>query len=407
MSEIRPIFIGDDSDNYRGDHVFFANHNLDSEILKSALAPIIKMICNRIESTYKSPSKISFVKASCFMKTKLLDFLQFDDVCIRLLHVESGLDVFVTLGARIARTLLIRLLATSLIDDSQGLLFSSTEKGIFSFIIARLLFDLKNMIEKMPNLKLLGVYHCQDEALNGADIEGFGVYNFTLSFAADTYPIMIAVPPNIFKMSRDTTFDSTNLIARCGHLSWPIIFRLKTLNCNMATINNMSFGDLVIFDHSDQYIDGNALCGPIRALWHNLVISGRLDAHHGAYRFFLSPDDLLNRMEDSKMEEVEIAGSSNRQAFAPEAKNENTKLAGLAKNIRVPLSIELSRVPMTLKELCEIKEGEIIDLHRKIDDPLEMVVEGKVIGHCHPVQIDGRLGIRVLNIDSEDKKSHS
>ena len=47
---------------------------------------------------------------------------------------------------------------------------------------------------------------------------------------------------------------------------------------------------------------------------------------------------------------------------------------------------------MTLKEICNLREGEIIDLHRKIDDPLEMRVEDRVIGFCQPIQIDSRSG---------------
>ena len=92
------------------------------------------------------------------------------------------------------------------------------------------------------------------------------------------------------------------------------------------------------------------------------------------------------------MEEIEITGSQKTIV--------DSHLANLAKNLRVLVSVELSRIPMTLEELCELKTGEIINLHRKIDDPLELVVEGKVIGHCTPVQIDNRLGIKILSIDS-------
>ena len=102
------------------------------------------------------------------------------------------------------------------------------------------------------------------------------------------------------------------------------------------------------------------------------------------------------------MEELAINHEGDNEKVSTPV-NHQSQLANLAKNIRVPLSIELSRIPMTLKEICAIKEGEIIDLHRKIDDPLELVVEGKVIGYCQPVQIEGRLGIRVLEVVGEDK----
>lgn len=109
-------------------------------------------------------------------------------------------------------------------------------------------------------------------------------------------------------------------------------------------------------------------------------------------------------IEDTKMEELTIAGA-HRDAPADNDRHQR-KLADFAQNIRVPLSVELARLPMTLKEICQIRAGGILDLHRKIDDPLDLVVEGKVIGQCQPVQIDGRLGIRVLSIDGEGPDTH-
>ena len=65
--------------------------------------------------------------------------------------------------SRLARTFLARLLASSLIDDSPHLLFSSTEKGIFNFILARLLGEIKKSLqERMPSLKILGIFHAVD-----------------------------------------------------------------------------------------------------------------------------------------------------------------------------------------------------------------------------------------------------
>ena len=61
---------------------------------------------------------------------------------------------------------------------------------------------------------------------------------------------------------------------------------------------------------------------------------------------------------------------------------------------------------MSIKEICALQRGQIIDLKRKLDDPLEMVVEGRVIGLCMPVQIDGRLGIRILEMEGESSQPH-
>lgn len=406
MSTISPRFIGEDAEQLRKDYVFFANHNLDLASLNQTLSPIIDHICHRIELSYKSPAKIVFLGAYCFTKEKLSESVQFDDVCVKLLHVNSGLDIFVTLRARLARTLLIRLLSSTLIDDSHGLLFSSTEKGIFSFIVARLLFELKNALrDQFPDFKLIGIYHCQDDLLQDTNIAGFGMYNFSFTFAADIYPVTIALPAQVFKATKPEAFFTEHLFRRCGHIKRQAMVSLKTLTFSQETFRSLSFGDLIMFDHASQTLSNGALNGPILLRWHDVTLAGTLTVQENRYVFRLERDDFVSTTEINTMEELEITSATNSISCDDSTINNKT-LMSISKNIRVQLSIELSRLPLTLKELCALKEGEIIELHRKIEDPLEMVVEGKVIGYCQPVQIDGRLGIRVMSIESENS-SHT
>lgn len=397
--------IPDQRPKLNSDYVFFANLNLDSVALESYLAPFMELVSQRIGLTYKSSAKVSFLGINGILKLQLSDWLQFDDISIKLLHVETGLDILVTISTQIARSLLIRLLATTLVDDSHGMLFSSTEKGIFSFIVARLLLDLKHTLgEKMPNLKLIGVYHCQDEAINDTPIADFGVFNFSFGLAHDHYPVSIALPLAIFSNIKRSDVSGLNLIIRCGHIKAPMTFTLKTLRIDRSSLAKLSFGDLIIFDRARNTLVQGALSGPMCGLWQTIALSGMIGSLDFNYAFFPDLARGFSRAEDIHMEEIDVVCTADTASTPTDDKAHRNKLADIAKNIRVPLSIELSRLPFTLKELSEIKEGEIIDLRRKIDDPLDMVVEGKVIGHCQPVQIDGRLGIRVLNIEGESQK---
>lgn len=398
--------VHDDTAIITTDQVLFANLNLDTHVVNEKLSPYMELVGQRITLTYKSPAKISFQGLSGIYKIKLSDWLQFDDVCIKFLHVATGVDVLVSLSTQIARSLLIRLLSTTLVDDTHGVLFSSTEKGIFAFIIARLMVDLKHTLgAAMPDLKLLGVYHCQDESLNDTAITNYGVFNFSFAFAHDHYPVSIALPMSMFNAvkPRDTEAD---LVRRCGHIKRYMHFFVAKLRMNQAILAQLSFGDLIIFDRSPIHLENRLLAGPLQGRWHDICVNGTLKHHDTRYVFSLDHGAEFKSIEDTIMEELEITSTSLTNTLELSENTSNHKLADLAKSIRVPLSIELSRIPLTLKELCQIREGEIIDLHRKIDDPLDMVVEGKVIGQCQPVQIDGRLGIRVLNIDG-DKNAKS
>lgn len=388
--------IGKDSLRLSSEQAFFTNLSLNTDNLSKALLPFTDVICQRIEATYKSPAKISLSSINAMFKSQLSDFMQFDDIGIKFWHSDSKSDIFAIMNTRLARSLLIRLLATSLIDDSHGLLFSSTEKGIFSFMVARLLFDLKNSFpEKMPDLKLIGIYHRQDEAINDAAIGGFGLLNFSLSFAADVYTISFVIPRIIFNKTKPY-FNQKYLLDRSGHLVRPLIFRLRILNIAQLALDSLDFGDLILFDKARQSWSEQGLAGPLHGIWNDLAISGQLHSEKGCYQFVLNNSDTFKQLEGVHMEEIQFNGHNQMPT------NLNKSPVELAKNIRVPLSIEISRLPMTLKELCHLKEGQIIDLNRKIDDPLELVVEGKVIGYCQPIQIDSRLGIRILSMNNND-----
>jgi flagellar motor switch protein FliN len=393
--------IGIDAPHLKSDQVFFNNLNLDVEWFKLGLQPITEKICHRIEFTYKSPAKISFLNATISVKNKLIHCMQFDDICLKFWHIDSGLDIFLTLSARLARTLLIRLLASSLIDESNSLPFSATEKGIFSFIVARLLFDLKNtLVDKMPSVKLTGIYHYHDEAIADADILDFGSYNFSFSFAADIYPITIAIPKKFFKDFTIKTPHHNQMLARAGHLRRPLIFCLRTLRFFRQALISLRTGDLIIFDNEEVKLAEQSLCGVIESRWGDFCLRGEIKAQDGKLIFVLG-NTMCSLMEDNYMEELEISSAMDADLHEIEEKKRTEKLADLAKNIRVALSIEVSRLPMTLKEIIQLREGEIIDLHRKIDDHLAMVIENKVIGYCQPVQIDSRLGIRITKLINE------
>lgn len=394
MNDVSPLLIAEKAPQFTLDSVRFLNLTLDKDRIKYIFDPIIASMCKNIEFSFKSPAKIELISTAGAKHQQLLDCLQFDDICIRLFHVDSAKDFFLIFQSRFARILLMRLLSAPLQDESASLYFSATEKGIFSFILARLLIEMKKTLQdRMPNLKLLGIFHALDESIKEFQVSQYGACNFLLTFAGEQFPAIVFCPTEIFELSFDRPTRKSQLFARCGHIKHQLSFKVHRLKMRADTLYRLSFGDLILFDHSDLKLQEGVLTGSIAATWRGLCLYGSLSADEKEYRFTLSSG--INYWNgEGEMEELEISGAKN-------STDSEGRILELAKNLRVEISIELSRVPMNLKEICELKAGEIIDLHRKIDDPLEIVLEGKVIGYCAPVQIDGRLGIRILSIESD------
>jgi flagellar motor switch protein FliN/FliY len=390
MTTMIPLILGEEAPHYNADQVRYLNLMLEMDRIRYTIDPIVESVCTNIEFAYKCPAHIDFISAVPSKNPKLAHCVQSDEICIRLFHLESGQDFFLTMESRLARTFLARLLASSLVDDSPHVLFSSTEKGIFNFILARLLGEIKKSLDnRMPNLKILGIFHAVDHVINEFSVNDHGACNFIVRFADNPYHVVLFCPRSILELGFTRVINRQLLLSRAGHINNNISFIIHRLKIPAAALIKLNSGDLIIFDHSAFSLNNNALKGDMKAQWDKFYLNGILQVKDNNY-FFKTITTLGSAVEDYPMESVEITGAQ---------LSYSKQLDALA-DLKVTVTIELSRLPMSLKELCELKSGEILDLHRKIGDPLELVVEGKTIGFCTPVQIDKRLGIKIIAINS-------
>jgi flagellar motor switch protein FliN/FliY len=87
--------------------------------------------------------------------------------------------------------------------------------------------------------------------------------------------------------------------------------------------------------------------------------------------------------------------------------------AGQAKNLDVLLDIELpvavrfGRTELPLLTLTRLGPGSVIDLHRSADEPVEVMVSGKVIARGEVVVVQGNYGVRITEIVSQADRIRS
>lgn len=80
-----------------------------------------------------------------------------------------------------------------------------------------------------------------------------------------------------------------------------------------------------------------------------------------------------------------------------EVENEGSP-AQVVDTLTIPVSIELSRIRLSLKELGALKDGQIIDLNKKPGEFVDLIVSGKIIGKGELVEVEGELGVRVSSL---------
>lgn len=75
-----------------------------------------------------------------------------------------------------------------------------------------------------------------------------------------------------------------------------------------------------------------------------------------------------------------------------------------AKNLDLVLNVELNvtlrfgQRLLTLREVLDLTTGSVVELDRQVEEPIELLLDGKVIARGEAVVIDGNYGLRVTEV---------
>jgi flagellar motor switch protein FliN/FliY len=75
----------------------------------------------------------------------------------------------------------------------------------------------------------------------------------------------------------------------------------------------------------------------------------------------------------------------------------------LIQDIDVRLTVELGRTPMRLREVLDLGEESVVMLDRLIDEPLDVLVNGKLIAKGEVVAEGNRFGLRILELVGDNR----
>jgi type III secretion system YscQ/HrcQ family protein len=80
--------------------------------------------------------------------------------------------------------------------------------------------------------------------------------------------------------------------------------------------------------------------------------------------------------------------------------DESTNKEGgeLLNDIPLQIAVELARVPITAEQVVSLRVGQVVDLNRVPGEPVELSVNGKIVARGELVEVEGHLGVRILNM---------
>jgi flagellar motor switch protein FliN/FliY len=95
-----------------------------------------------------------------------------------------------------------------------------------------------------------------------------------------------------------------------------------------------------------------------------------------------------------------------------EAEKENETKNGAAEQLDISLlmdvplqvTVELGRARMTIEHLLRLNQGSVVELNQVIGEPLNILVNNKLMAHGEAVVVKDRFAIRVLDVVSPERR---
>lgn len=102
----------------------------------------------------------------------------------------------------------------------------------------------------------------------------------------------------------------------------------------------------------------------------------------------------------SETQMIELPELTQRDVAGPALLSSGTALLD---SIEVSLSVLVGNTRTTLGQLMRLKEADVLTIDRKVDYPVDVVVNGNIVARGQLVVVDDSFGVRVTEVALQNK----
>lgn len=120
-----------------------------------------------------------------------------------------------------------------------------------------------------------------------------------------------------------------------------------------------------------------------------------------------NPLDDLNEDLGSRADEILAeAGVESTPEFPQVQEEENVQSKGidLLMDVVLDVSIELGRTTMSIKDILALGVGSVVELDKMVGDPVDILVNNKLIAKGEVVVVDENFGVRITSIVNAEER---
>lgn len=107
---------------------------------------------------------------------------------------------------------------------------------------------------------------------------------------------------------------------------------------------------------------------------------------------------MSSAIDDSEPAEVAPAFNAKERSSQLELKSEDSSRIDMLLDIPLDICVELGRVKMLVKDVLELGAGSIIEIEKAAGDPVDVLVNRRVVARGEVVVIEDNFGVRITEI---------
>lgn len=302
------------------------------------------------------------------------------------------------------------------------------EEGVVGYVVLEMLKVLGPTLEPgLPRFNLQGFAHSADEALA---VLGEETHTIAVQFKAalgqktgwvraflPASLLSAALPPADSEELRERRLQGfKSAVHRFAHVRSSLWAQIGFAEILESDLLGLRHGDVVLLDEltarPERGEGGSAKLrvGRGRSGWADAEVAlqeGRfcatITAIHGDDPAPTQPlvAEAVDASADAAYEESTHPGGSSSRESAKETKHVDESRAeggDLLNDVPLQIVVEMARLPISAEQIVGLRVGQVLELNRVPGDPVELSVNGKVIARGELVEVEGQLGVRVLNL---------
>ncbi len=117
--------------------------------------------------------------------------------------------------------------------------------------------------------------------------------------------------------------------------------------------------------------------------------------------------DLTNSLDSGQGDDVAEAMPAEFQQLAGMGSEGDPQNLQLLLDVSLPISIELGRTSMNVQDILNLRPGSVVELNKLAGEPVDLLVNSKIVAKGEVVVIDENFGIRVTSLLSSEERLKS